>query len=318
MAGTVDHHGIQQRQAQPRQGTPTTTTVNASPATTAAGNTVSLTATVICDALPAEPTGSINFFDGPPPMPGTFLGTVPLTNTSDGMSTTAFPQTFTPTVTGPHTIYAVYDGASISCLPSVGTTTVTVTTGNPPPCTQTISGVQFGNVTTSGSLCLTPGSRVFGNVTVTGGTLNAQGAQVTGNVTVTGGTGVLVCTTSVGGNLTVTGVNGAVLIGDAGDDPGSACGGNRIAGSATLTNNTGSLEFSANQVGGNVMVNNNDTTTAATPPEPTATELEANTIRGNLGCFGNTVNGATVANNPTNDGNPNTVGGTRSGQCTGL
>ena len=49
--------------------------------------------------------------------------------------------------------------------------------------------------------------------------------------------------------------------------------------------------------------------------DPDSTEVQTNTIAGNLICFGNTP-GAQV--NPTDKGQPNIVGGKAIGQCAGL
>ncbi|WP_158844577.1 hypothetical protein [Streptomyces sp. NRRL WC-3742] len=80
--------------------------------------------------------------------------------------------------------------------------------------------------------------------------------------------------------------------------PGDGCPGNRSG-----------AELVANRIGGSVEVNG---TTGTGPfPEDDRAEIERNTIRGSLHCTGNTPP-------PTNGGNPNTVHGTRAGQCANL
>jgi hypothetical protein len=75
----------------------------------------------------------------------------------------------------------------------------------------------------------------------------------------------------------------------------------------TLSGNQGSVELGGNQIGGRVIISNNVTGGSG----ESGVEVEGNHIGGTLSCSGNTPP-------PTNDGQPNTVTGARTGQCTGL
>jgi hypothetical protein len=68
-------------------------------------------------------------------------------------------------------------------------------------------------------------------------------------------------------------------------------------------------------VGGNVIVANNTAADTSQVPGSDSTEVQTNTIKGNLICFGNTP-AAQV--NPDDGGEPNKVGGNKIGQCAGL
>ena len=108
------------------------------------------------------------------------------------------------------------------------------------------------------------------------------------------------------GNVNVSGASGFVLLGDPGDD---LCGGNRFNGAVILGSNHGGLELAANRIANNTSVTG---TTGTGPfPEDNRAEIEANTITGNLACSGNSPPA-------TNDTQPNTVSGNRTGQCSAL
>jgi hypothetical protein len=76
-----------------------------------------------------------------------------------------------------------------------------------------------------------------------------------------------------------------------------------------LLDNQHAVEVGANHIEGNLTVSG----TSGTGPfaEDSRAEIEHNVIRGALVCSGNVPA-------PTNDGQPNTVTGARSGQCAGL
>ncbi|WP_322974227.1 Ig-like domain-containing protein [Actinacidiphila epipremni] len=99
---------------------PSTTTVQASPASATTGQLVTLTATVTCTSDPSTGLG-VTFFDGPD-----LLATAPVG--TDGVSTltTGF------TTTGTHTITAAYNGDD-GCGASNDTTDVTVSEAPPTP-----------------------------------------------------------------------------------------------------------------------------------------------------------------------------------------
>jgi Big-like domain-containing protein len=113
-----------------------TTTLAASPNTSTAGQTVTLTATVTPDARSTDtPTGTVTFEEGT-----TVLGTAPL---NDGIATFAI----STLAVGSPSIAAVYSGDA-DFATSIGVTTETVNAPTPPPATSTgprLTGVQrFG------------------------------------------------------------------------------------------------------------------------------------------------------------------------------
>jgi hypothetical protein len=111
----------------------------------------------------------------------------------------------------------------------------------------------------------------------------------------------------VRGALNVTGASGFVLVGDPGDD---ACAGNQLLSSVDLIGNQSGVELSHNtRISGNTTLNNN--VGSGPLAEDAHPEVEANRMLGALSCSGNSPT-------PTNDGQPNTVSGVRSGQCSGF
>jgi hypothetical protein len=114
------------------------------------------------------------------------------------------------------------------------------------------------------------------------------------------------CGSTVGGAVGISGASGFVLVGDPGDD---LCAPDSIGGILSLTSNTAGVEVSSSRIGGNVVLNNNSG--RGRFAEDSRPEVEANTIGGRLSCAGNTPA-------PTNDGQPNTKGGSSSGQCIGV
>jgi hypothetical protein len=206
---------------------------------------------------------------------------------------------------GTHNISAHFNGTA-TCAPSTSNT-VTVTVG-----CQTISGTHLGFLNVTTPTCLAPGTQIYGIVRISGsGSLDAEGATIRGGLTATSGTGLRVCSSTINGPTTITGIHGVIVIGDVGDDGNPTCGANTLRGPVTLTGNTGSLELGGNQIPSSVTLNNNTTTITTAPENATATEIEANQISGNLACSRNTPP-------PTNDGHPNTVTRTRTGQCATL
>ena len=96
-----------------------------------------------------------------------------------------------------------------------------------------------------------------------------------------------------------------MLIGDGGDNGTFACPGNTIGATLSISRTTGSAEASGNRIDGSMSLL--DTTSTGAPPDDVP-ELEGNQILGDLLCLRNVPP-------PTNDGQPNAVGGVRSGQC---
>jgi hypothetical protein len=110
-----------------------------------------------------------------------------------------------------------------------------------------------------------------------------------------------VCGSSIGSSVSITGASGFVLIGDPRDD---SCAANHIASSVNLSSNNGAVELGHNRIGSSVSVSG---TTGAASTEDQGAEIEGNTIGTSLSCSGNSV--------ATNDGQPNSVGSSRTGQC---
>jgi len=82
-----------------------------------------------------------------------------------------------------------------------------------------------------------------------------------------------------------------------------ALSGSHITGPVRIASTTGTVDLTGNTVTGAVLLLDNAT--------PFASVVSGNTVRGLLGCSGNTPP-------PVNDGVPNTVDGAATGQCSGL
>jgi hypothetical protein len=106
----------------------------------------------------------------------------------------------------------------------------------------------------------------------------------------------------VNGPVSVVGSTGFVLIGDPGDDH---CAADSLNGLVTMQSNAGGAEVSSSSMKGLIVQNTSGT---GAFPEDAQAEIEHNQISGNLSCSGNVPA-------PINDGQPNSVTGTRSGQC---
>jgi hypothetical protein len=134
-----------------------------------------------------------------------------------------------------------------------------------------------------------------------GGSVVINGARINGGVVSNGATGVRICGSQIrnasgGPAVSVAGTVGPVVVGDG--TP--ACARNDIIGLVTLDGNH-AVELDTNRVSGSVSVAN----TAGSPLAPV---VAGNQITGNLTCTNNVPP-------PTNEGRPNTVLGTTSGQC---
>ncbi|MCA1656124.1 MAG: Ig-like domain-containing protein [Actinobacteria bacterium] len=265
---------------------PTTTMVTATVNPSNFGQSVTFTA-MVTPVPPATgtPTGTVTFtVDGI-----AVGGPRPLVGGKASFSTAALSP-------GSHSIVASYSGDAIF-LPSSGSVSQTVT------CTQSLTGSQGSLVVTSGSLCIDSGN-VTGTITVQpGASVSIRNTTVMGGITSNGAAAFQLCNSRVlGGTLSVSNSTGFVLIGDPGDDN---CPGNSIQVPTVLDSNTGGLEVVSNALKALTVTNNSGT---GPFPDDTAPEIERNQINGNLSCSGNSPA-------PVNDGQPNTVVGTRSGQC---
>jgi hypothetical protein len=110
-------------------------------------------------------------------------------------------------------------------------------------------------------------------------------------------------------SLNVSNTTGFIVVGDHGDDGPSGCSGNTINGGVPQGNNASQIEVGGNKIGGALILTDSTGVTNPGPyTENRVSEIEANHIGGSLNCSGNTPG-------PTNDGQPNTVTGSRNGQC---
>jgi len=172
-----------------------------------------------------------------------------------------------------------------------------------PACTTTVTGPS-GRVNASrGTWCIT-NANVTGGVRVSPGTaVIISGSTISGGISARKPSGFFMCGTTTRSSVSVTASTGFVLVGDPGDD---LCPGNSIGGTLSVRNSTAGVEISSNsRIGGSLSLRGNH---GAGPfPEDAIPEVEANTIVGAASCSRNS--------GVTNDGQPNTVGGARSGQC---
>jgi hypothetical protein len=94
------------------------------------------------------------------------------------------------------------------------------------------------------------GAVIVGGVIVkAGGALYMTGGVIKGSIIASGPAALTVCGASLSGNLTVTGSTGPLAIG--------TCGPNTIAGSVSITGNTGGLTYQNNTVSGSLTITNN-------------------------------------------------------------
>jgi hypothetical protein len=156
-----------------------------------------------------------------------------------------------------------------------------------------------------GSTCIVDAT-VHGGVSSRDGALFIGHSTIIGGVTSSRGTFVGVCNSTIDGAVVVQRASQFVVIGDAGDD---GCPGNDIHGAVLLDADHGAVDLVGNTIGGGVTVN---AVTGVGPfPIDIGAAIAGNAITGALGCTNNVPA-------PSNRGQPNTVTGARSGQCTGL
>jgi len=272
---------------------PTTTTVTASTTTPTFGQAVTFTATVApVSPSTGTPQGTVTFS-----VDGTNTVTVTLVAGQAHWTTSSLQQ-------GVHTVGAHYNGQTNTFQPSSGSINVTV------GCATTYTGRIAGTLTiSSGSACINA-ARISGGVSISGGaSVSILNSTIGNGLTSNGAKLLSVCLTSVGGSVSVSNSTGFVLIGSNGDDTAMPCASNTIGGGVTLTGNSGGLELGGTtSIKGAVTVTNNVLSGPAVDAENGAPEIEHNFIKGSLSCSGNSPA-------PTNDGAPNTVSGSRSGQC---
>lgn len=280
----------------------TQTVLAASPSPAIWGQAVTLTATVT-SATPVQsppsttPSGTVTFYQctNSACTTTTTLGGGSLNGS--GVATLTYH--FYPSSATTYNLLATYTPTSGSTdWLSSSSSQVPLTVGF----TNCITANQNGGLTVpSGqTYCITSTGKVTGGVTVQPGGGLVYYGTVTGGITSTGAVGIWLCGTSVSGGVSVTGSTGQVVIGN-----GSSCAANSIKGGLTVSSNTGGVQIVGNNVTGGITVNNNS------GPTPTSVQyVGGNSFTGGLACSGNV---ASLSNN----GQPNSGSGTRSGQCAG-
>jgi len=267
-----------------KAATNTTLTSDANPSMF--GQPVTFTATVAAVAPGAGvPGGSVQFRNG-----GADLGPpVPVVN---GVATFRAGML----TGGDRSITAVYSGDG-SFLESAGAHTQQVTAAN----------VLSGDV--KGPLTLTVGTWFLDGVVLTGdlrvgrgAAVSIRGSRISGAMVSDQAAVIAVCRSEIGGRAAISATSGFVLLGDPGDDD---CEGNTFHGMTVVKDNRGGVEIADNAFRGGLVVDGNSGTGPL--PEHSGTEIEANTISGQLSC---TLNSPA----PTNDGRPNTADAKR-GEC---
>jgi hypothetical protein len=272
--------------AAPNTGATTTTTVSALANPANLGQNASFTATV----RPVPDGGSVSFtVDGLP------LG--PPVPVSPGSGTATSPSV-SSLLPGSHSVAASYSGDA-NFRSSSGTLTQVVS------CPSTVTGQVNTPLVIGRPTCIT-GATINSDVTIQPGVPVAMtSSTVNASFTARQAAEVLLCGDTFNDGLNVSATSGYVLVGDGGDDGAVGCAPNTLH-SVMLTSNAGGVELAGNTVNGDITVNG--TTGAGSPLEGAPTEIEGNHIQGTLNCSGN--NPA-----PTNDGQSNSVSGSRSGQC---
>lgn len=202
-------------------------------------------------------------------------------------------------------------------LPGISQVTVTVSDASGETASQALSldvaGCTRITGTRSGPLSLEKGvtcltnATLHGNLSIgLGATVVVSGSRLDGGVTAQGTGTFSMCGSTVNGPLSIRAATGFVLVGAAGAQ---SCGANTIAGPVELSGNGAGVELGANTIAAAVTVSNNAGATSGLGAA--GTRIYGNQIAGPLSCSGNVPA-------PTDDSQPNTVGGPATGQCTGL
>jgi Big-like domain-containing protein len=262
----------------------TTVALTSTPNPSTLGQAVTLGATIAVVAPGAgQPTGAVQFMSG-----AAKLGNpVPLNGSAASLTLSSLGG-------GANSITAQYLGDGNFNPSTSASLTQDVT------CDRSYTGqVSSVSVSPTGTTCITAAT-VSGTLIIPAGAhVSLVGSTITGGVITTGAPGgVIMCSSTVKGSVGISNVTGLVLIGSPYDD---ACGGNTFGSGVTLTNNRAGLTFIGNQVTGTTQVSNNS---------GGATTIGANNVGGTLACLGNDPVAA-------NGGHPNTVSGSRTGQCAG-
>jgi uncharacterized repeat protein (TIGR01451 family) len=171
-------------------------------------------------------------------------------------------------------------------------------------CDHVVTGSLPGAVTLNGGSWCVNNAAIGGALIIRPGTTAViTNSTIGGLISATDPGAVTLCGSKVSGEVGISGATGFVLIGDPGDD---GCAGNSIGGAVRLSSNHAGVEVGHNpRIGGSVTLTNNSG--AGAFPDDVIPEVEANAIAGSLNCSGNS--------GVTNDGQPNSVVGARTGQC---
>jgi hypothetical protein len=246
--------------------------------------------TVTGSVTGGSPSGTVSFHVCGPlpsasgcPTGGSAVGSSVTVTPGRANTSSATSPLFTPTATGTYCFRADYSGDSNYLASS---------DASPTECFGVFNRIITGP---SGSITIGSGQAVF-----------VQGATVSGSISSDGASSLTMCATTLTGSLNVSNTTGFVFVGDHGDDGMPGCAGNTLNGAVSLSNNGNQIEVGGNKIGGLLIVTNS--TGAGPNTENANSEIEANHIGGSLICSGNTAT-------PTNDGQPNTVNGSRNGQC---
>ncbi len=240
----------------------TTTTVKLDKTQVAAGQPVTLTATV----SPVPSSGTVTFTANGVPIEE--CQGEPVTSAGAASCVTAFA------AAGAVSIGAVYSGDD-----SYADSTA-------PPVSLTVhgtchTGVIRGGVTVppGGSDCYGPGSVVDSGINVLrGGSLYLTGAVVHGSILALVPGQLLLCANHVDGGLYAAYATGLITMGDL--DNALSCAGNAIAGKVSLQRNTDGVQVSDNTVGNGISVAG--TTGTLPPPDTGALDMRDN-VKGPVG-----------------------------------
>ena len=158
------------------------------------------------------------------------------------------------------------------------TAALSITAGAGPGGT-VITGTHNGPLVIGPGVTSLSGATINGPVAILpGAVVSISGSHLSGPLVASRSSSLAVCGTSVSGPVSVSGATGPVLLGGG---AGSPCGPDTITGPVTLTGNTGGVT------------------------------VAGNTISGSLSCSGNNPP-------PGDNGQPNKVSGTATGQCSSL
>jgi hypothetical protein len=174
--------------------------------------------------------------------------------------------------------------------------------------TNCITGSQSDVTVPSGQVvCVSKTGKVTNGINVkSGGVLLVNGGSVTGGIKASGAAGINFCGGSISGGVNISGSTGEVVIGD-----GSGCAGNVISAGLTLGSNTAGIQVIANNITGGFAATSNTGSIATgtlSSPGPSGQYVEVNSGSGGMSCAGNSPA-------LTDGANPNTIIGSRSGQC---